>query len=168
VDSLTNAENLGALVRNCAAFGVHALITGETSTSPFLRRAVRSSMGTIFQLPIVELGSVHVSRFMFHSNEPATDNLQPASLAATLRHMRSKGIHCVAAHPHATAKTLPQADFAGDCCILFGSEGYGISESLLDLCDQAAAIPMAQNIDSLNVAAAAAVFLYEAFRQRNT
>src|SRR5262249_50912522 len=52
VDSLTSAENLGALVRNCAAFGVHALITSETSTSPFLRRAVRNSMGTIFQLPV--------------------------------------------------------------------------------------------------------------------
>jgi tRNA G18 (ribose-2'-O)-methylase SpoU len=54
VDELSNAENLGALVRNCAAFGTQALIVGETSSSPFLRRAVRSSMGTVFQLPIVE------------------------------------------------------------------------------------------------------------------
>ena len=51
VDALTSAENLGALVRNCVAFGVHALIVGETSSSPFLRRAVRNSMGTILQLP---------------------------------------------------------------------------------------------------------------------
>ena len=54
VDGLTSAENLGALVRNCAAFGAHGLIVGETSTSPFLRRAVRNSMGTIFELPAVE------------------------------------------------------------------------------------------------------------------
>ena len=53
-DGLSSAENLGALVRNCAAFEAQALIVGETSSSPFLRRAVRSSMGTIFQLPIVE------------------------------------------------------------------------------------------------------------------
>src|SRR5439155_2842844 len=53
VDGLSSAENLGALVRNCSAFGVLALIVGETSSSPFLRRAVRSSMGTIFQLPII-------------------------------------------------------------------------------------------------------------------
>ena len=49
LDGLSSAENVGAVVRNCAAFGVQALITGETSTSPFLRRAVRSSMGTIFR-----------------------------------------------------------------------------------------------------------------------
>src|SRR5436190_2974164 len=50
VDALSNAENLGALVRNCAAFETQALVVGETSSSPFLRRAVRSSMGTVFQL----------------------------------------------------------------------------------------------------------------------
>ena len=55
VDELANAENLGALVRNCVAFGVHGLIVGETSTSPFLRRSVRNSMGTIFQLPVWEI-----------------------------------------------------------------------------------------------------------------
>jgi tRNA G18 (ribose-2'-O)-methylase SpoU len=58
VDALTNAENLGALVRNCVAFGVQALIAGETSSSPYLRRAVRNSMGTIFQLPVIELAKL--------------------------------------------------------------------------------------------------------------
>src|SRR6266699_3469540 len=57
-DGLSSAENLGAVVRNCAAFGVHALIVGETSSSPFLRRAVRSSMGAVFQLPIIESPSL--------------------------------------------------------------------------------------------------------------
>src|ERR1051326_6210446 len=50
-DGLTSAENLGAIVGNCAAFTVDGLIVGETCVSTFLRRAVRSSMGTIFQLP---------------------------------------------------------------------------------------------------------------------
>src|SRR6185312_504090 len=58
VDEMSNAENLGALVRNCAAFGVHGLIVGETSSSPYLRRAVRNSMGTIFELPIFEIETV--------------------------------------------------------------------------------------------------------------
>ena len=58
VDALTNAENLGALVRNCVAFGVQALLVGETCSSPFLRRAVRNSMGTIFQLPVIELAKL--------------------------------------------------------------------------------------------------------------
>jgi tRNA G18 (ribose-2'-O)-methylase SpoU len=54
LEGLTNAENLGVVVRNCVAFGVQALVVGETSSTPYLRRAVRNSMGTLFKLPIVE------------------------------------------------------------------------------------------------------------------
>lgn len=145
VDALSNAENLGALVRNCAAFDTQALIVGETSSSPFLRRAVRSSMGTVFQLPIVE-----------------TPNL-----IHCLSELRERGVRCVAAHPHAEKRTLSDGDFTRDCCIVFGSEGHGISEGVLALCDDAVAIPMPPTVDSLNVGSAAAVFLYEARRQRD-
>jgi len=143
-DSLSSAENLGALVRNCAAFNAQALIVGETCSSPFLRRAVRSSMGTLFQTPIVET----------------------ASLVHALRDLRDHGIRCIAAHPHVSGRTLSQASFAGDCCVVFGSEGHGISPAVLAACDEAAAIPMPETVDSLNVGSAAAVFLYEANRQR--
>src|SRR6266536_1686808 len=54
VEGLSNAENVGGLVRNCTAFGVQALLVGRSSSSPFLRRAVRNSMGAIFKLPVVE------------------------------------------------------------------------------------------------------------------
>jgi tRNA G18 (ribose-2'-O)-methylase SpoU len=144
VDSLTSAENLGALVRNCAAFKAAALILSETCVSPFLRRAVRSSMGTVFQLPVVE----------------------PSSLIEALKQLRARGFRVVAAHPHVKGQTLSQVDFTGDCCLVFGSEGYGISPVVLEACDEAVAIPMPANVDSLNVASAAAVFLYEASRQR--
>jgi len=143
-DGLSSAENLGALVRNCAAFNAQALIVGETCSSPFLRRAVRSSMGTIFQMPIVET----------------------ASLIQALRDLRERGIRCIAAHPHAEGRTLSQASFTSDCCIVFGSEGYGLSPLVIAVCDEAAAIPMPDAVDSLNVGSAAAVFLYEANRQR--
>jgi tRNA G18 (ribose-2'-O)-methylase SpoU len=143
-DGLSSAENLGALVRNCAAFSAQALIVGETCSSPFLRRAVRSSMGTIFQMPIVET----------------------TSLVQALRDLREHGIRCIAAHPHVAGRTLARASFAGDCCVVFGSEGYGISPAVLAACDEAAAIPMPASVDSLNVGSAAAVFLYEANRQR--
>jgi len=144
VDGLTSAENIGLLVRNCAAFGVQALIVGETSSSPFLRRAVRNSMGTIFQLPVV------------------TSN----GLVDSLQTLRRHGIRCLAAHPHTEKKLLAQADFTSDCCVVFGSEGNGLSPNVLAACDEAVAIPMATGVDSLNVGAAAAVFLYEATRQR--
>jgi len=144
VDGLTSAENTGLLVRNCAAFGVHGLIVGETSTSPFLRRAVRNSMGTLFQLPVVE----------------------SENLVQSLQTLRAHGVRCIAAHPHTDRKMLTQANFTVDCCVVFGSEGNGISPSVLAACDEAVAIPMAPKVDSLNVGAAAAVFLYEASRQR--
>src|SRR6185503_16099366 len=107
VDGLTNAENLGALVRNCAAFNVQALITGETCCSSFLRRAVRSSMGAIFHLPVIEA----------------------TSLAATLAELKERGIRCIAAHPHFEKQTLVQTNFTDDCCVVFGSEGEGLASS---------------------------------------
>ncbi|HZI30813.1 MAG TPA: RNA methyltransferase, partial [Candidatus Binatia bacterium] len=54
MDELSNAENVGTLMRNCLAFGVQALIAGETCSSPFLRRTVRNSMGAAFKLPVLE------------------------------------------------------------------------------------------------------------------
>jgi len=143
-EGLSNAENLGALVRNSAAFNAQALLAGETSSSPYLRRAVRSSMGTVFQLPIVE-----------------TENL-----IRSLRELRAHGIRCIAAHPRVQGRTLSQADFTADTCLVFGSEGYGLSPATLSVCDDAVAIPMPRRVDSLNVGSAAAVFLYEANRQR--
>lgn len=161
IDELANAENLGALVRNCVAFGVQALIVGETSSSPYLRRAVRNSMGTIFQLPVIELAKLG-QRHQFTA-KPHAFNL---TLTECLNELRRRGLHCVAAHPHTDTKVLSQADFSGDCCLVFGSEGKGISRPVLEACDEAVAIPMPPTVDSLNVGAAAAVFLYEVARQR--
>ena len=161
VDALTNAENLGALVRNCVAFGVQALIVGETSSSPFLRRAVRNSMGTIFQLPVIELAKLGL-RHRFKTKPHTTD----LTLPECLKELRARGVRCIAAHPHTDKKVLSQADFTRDCCIVFGSEGDGISKPVLEACDEAVAIPMPPAVDSLNVGAAAAVFLYEVARQR--
>ena len=144
VDSLTSAENLGVVVRNCVGFGVQALLVGETSSSPYLRRAVRSSMGTIFKLPVVEL-----------------ENLAEAIMA-----LRAAGVRSVAAHPHTSKRTIFDTDLRRDCCIVFGSEGFGISTGVLEACDEAVAIPMASEVDSLNVGSAAAAFLFEAARQR--
>jgi tRNA G18 (ribose-2'-O)-methylase SpoU len=144
-DGLSNAENIGTLMRNCLAFGVQALLIGETSSSAYLRRAVRNSMGAVFKLPVLE----------------------SADLVQTLRDLRAQGVRCIAAHPHTEKVFIAQADLTGDCCIVFGSEGDGISPAVLAACDSAAAIPMWNGVDSLNVAAAAAVFLHEAQRQRS-
>jgi tRNA G18 (ribose-2'-O)-methylase SpoU len=145
-DGLTSAENVGVLVRNCVAFSVQALFVGETSASPYLRRAVRNSMGTVFQLPIIET----------------------KHLVGALQDLRQHDVRCVAAHPHTDQRLLHQASFTTDTCIVFGAEGNGISPAVLAACDEAVAIPMPPTVDSLNVASAAAVFLYEASRQRKS
>ncbi len=144
MDGLSNAENVGTLMRNCVAFGVQALIAGETCSSLFLRRTVRNSMGALFKLPALET----------------------TSLVQSLQTLRRQNIRCIAAHPHTDEKVLSKADFTGDCCVVVGSEGHGISPQVLAACDEAVAIPMANEVDSLNVSAAAAVFLYEVNRQR--
>jgi tRNA G18 (ribose-2'-O)-methylase SpoU len=144
LDGLADAENLGVIARNSAAFGVHLLIAGETCTSPYMRRAVRNSMGAMFKLPIIE----------------------STSLVETLHLLRKRGIRCIAAHGESQSQTLARCDLKRDCCIVLGNEGNGVSPAVLAACDEAVAIPMANSVDSLNVANAAAVFLYEASRQR--
>jgi tRNA G18 (ribose-2'-O)-methylase SpoU len=171
-EELSNAQNMGALVRNCAAFGVHALLVGETCCSPFIRRAVRASMGTVFRLPVLELGTLREPEAGQDGQSPTRRSLPGSqthseqALPETLSALRSAGIHLIAAHPHADHRTLTKADFRGDCCVVLGSEGHGISPAVLALCDEHVAIPMAPDVDSLNVASASSVFLYEACRQR--
>jgi tRNA G18 (ribose-2'-O)-methylase SpoU len=101
-------------------------------------------MGTIFQLPVIET----------------------PELIASLHELKSRGVRCIAAHPHRDRRTLSQACFQRNCCIVFGNEGFGLSPAVLETCDEAVAIPMPPDVDSLNVGAAAAIFLYEASRQR--
>jgi len=145
-DGVTHAENMGAILRSSAAFGAQTLISGETSCSPWLRRAVRGSMGAVFRLPVFET----------------------ASLAETLDDLRSADIRCVAAHPRPEAAAVWNCDFRRDICVVFGNEGSGISAPALARCDVVAQIPMAPHVDSLNVASSVAAFLYEIGRQRGS
>ncbi|NLL12853.1 MAG: RNA methyltransferase [Fibrobacter sp.] len=145
LDRLESAENTGVIVRNCAANGVQALIVGERSTDPFLRRAVRNSMGTLFKLPII----------------------YSENLATTLAQLRdSHNFQIVAANPNAQSHSLFSVDLCKNCCIVLGNEGVGIAPDILNQCDIKVRIPMVSNVDSLNVACASAVILYEATRQR--
>lgn len=145
LDKLDNSENVGVLVRNCAACGVDALIVGETSADPYLRRAVRNSMGTVFRLPVVK----------------------STSLRESLKILKTKfGFQVIAAHPHVDSLPLYGTDLTKDTCVVLGNEGDGISQEILDICDYKVSIPMAAGIDSFNVACASAILLYEVNRQR--
>jgi tRNA G18 (ribose-2'-O)-methylase SpoU len=144
LEGLVSAENVGVVVRNCAAFGVDALIVGETSSSPYLRRAVRNSMGTVFGLPVV------------HTEDLAQ------SLSSLSRHGATM---IVGAAPGGTT-SIHQIDLKRSLCLVLGNEDAGISAKILELCSERVAIPMREGVDSLNVASASAVFLYEAAKSR--
>ena len=143
-DDLTGSDNMGTVARNGVAFGADAMIVGDTCCSAWLRKSVRTSMGTLFKIPILE-----------------SDDLP-----ATLRNLRKSGVHIVAAHAHTDQRRLSDVDLTGDVCIVLGSEGTGLRESVLAECDDHALIPMYNNVDSLNVGSAGSVFLYEVARQR--
>jgi tRNA G18 (ribose-2'-O)-methylase SpoU len=145
LDGLTNADNIGVVVRNCVAFGVDALIVPKNSGSPYLRRAVRMSMGAVFELPIVQVDE----------------------LPAAIKELRDRlGVRAVAADPKPGAIRINDADFSGNVCIVLGSEGWGISEEVLGACSERVRIPIAHGTDSLNVATASGILLFEAQRSR--
>src|ERR1017187_4222776 len=143
-EGIASAENLGPVVRSCAAFGAHFLIVGETCGGPFQHRAVSGSMGAIFEQPLVRVNN----------------------LVETLTALRARGVRCLAAHPRPGAKKLAHADLRSDCYLVFGAEGPGLTADALAACDDLVEIPMPSHMNSLNVAVATAVFLYEATRQR--
>jgi len=144
LDGLRISENVGVIVRNCAAFGADAILAGGNSCSPYVRRAVRSSMGAVFRIPVIHTPSL-------------ADSLQQLQLRFRTR--------IVAADPHG-ASTIYHATLDGNVCLVLGNEDHGVSPEVALLATDHVGIPMHLRTDSLNVASASAVFLYEARRQR--
>lgn len=135
--------NLGTLIRSAEAFGASALLLTTRTVSPLNPKAVRASAGSLFRLPIA-------------------GPLVPASLASRLRRSR---IRLMAAVPDGTTD-FRQADYRGGLALVVGSEGGGIPPGL-GAFDAEIRVPTAKGVDSLNVAAAAAIVLCEAAWQRD-
>ncbi|MCH8922224.1 MAG: RNA methyltransferase [Planctomycetes bacterium] len=136
---ILDQENLGSIIRVCAGFGAAGLLLGPSSADPFSRRAVRVSMGTVFKLPVV----------------------QSDDLLSDLQWLQSTaGYQLIATVTDEDAIPLHRAGRPQKLALLLGSEGPGLSQELIDQCDQSVTIPMHHNTDSLNVAVAAGVILY--------
>lgn len=144
LEDLVDVENLGALVRNAAAFGADALVLSPRCADPFYRRAIRVSAGNVFTLPIVRLAR------------------WPDDLVALRSRLGLTLVGAVLA-PHA----VPLDRFARPerVGLLLGSEGPGLSAGTMALCDALVTIPMV-GADSLNVATAGAVLLYQLTKHR--
>jgi tRNA G18 (ribose-2'-O)-methylase SpoU len=137
--NVNDPENIGAIIRLSAGFGLAGLILGPGCADPFSRRVLRVSMGTAFTLPIVE----------------STD------LRGDLVRLRDEfGFELCATVLDATAEPLESATPAVKMGLLFGNEKHGLDPSWVELCARKLTIPMAAGADSLNVAVAAGIFFH--------
>ena len=140
---IQNPGNLGALLRTAEAAGATGAYLTDGAADPFSWKALRGSMGSAFRLP--------------HRRRLTT--------ADALARLEARGVSVVAADPGA-APRYDEADLRGPVAILLGAEGAGLSPAARARASVSVAIPMARGVESLNVAVAAGVLLFEAARQR--
>ncbi|MCR5799156.1 MAG: RNA methyltransferase [Lachnospiraceae bacterium] len=140
MDGVVNPTNVGAVMRSAAALGMDAVLLTEDSADPLYRRAIRVSMGTVFQIPWTIIGC--------DDKIGCLKELGFTTVAMALR-QDSIGID---------DRRLKEA---GKLAVIMGTEGEGLAQEVIDECDYTAMIPMANGVDSLNVAAASAVIFWE-------
>ena len=139
-EGVNDHENLGALYRNAAAFGVDAVVLDPTCADPFYRRSVRVSSGNVLAVPTVDIGA----------------------LPAGLQRLHAEGVTTVALTPSADTdiRDLDPAALDGPIALLVGAEGPGLTADTLAAATRRVSIRMAPGVDSLNVATAAAIALH--------
>ncbi len=138
LEDLVDVDNLGSLVRNAAALGGEALLLSPRCADPYYRKAVRTSTGHVFAMPIVRARS--------WPGELAALKPRFQLLALTLSE-RARPLHELALSPRVA--------------LVLGTEGRGLSPEAVAACDVEVTIPMAPRADSLNVATAGALALYQ-------
>jgi tRNA G18 (ribose-2'-O)-methylase SpoU len=136
LEALNDFENLGAVFRNAAAFGVDAVLLDPRCADPLYRRSVRVSMGHVLRVPFAVLGGPW-----------------PSSLDL----LREHGFELLALTPAPGAEPLREVAPPPRWAVLLGAEGPGLTAAALARADRLVRIPMADGVDSLNVATAAAV-----------
>jgi len=143
VEAIEKPGNLGTILRSADAAGCDAVIVCDPVTDIFNPNVVRASTGVLFSVPLVVDESTRV-----------------------LAWLRERGVRTVATTPSAE-KLYTDIDLRGPLAVIMGSEQYGLSEFWLKNSDQPIRIPMAGQADSLNVAMATIITLFEAVRQRS-
>jgi len=139
LDRVQDAGNVGSILRSACAMGIEQVVALKGSAALWSPKVLRAAMGAHFGLHVVE-------------------QIEPEQL-------RELQVPLVATSSH-TDQVLPKLRLPDPCAWLFGHEGQGVSATLLSRCDLTVGIPQPGGEESLNVAAAAAVCLYEAMRQR--
>lgn len=143
LDQITDVRNFGAILRTAECTGVDAVIIQKTGGAPVSGDTVKTSAGAIFKIPICKVE--HIKDAIFY--------------------MQGSGISTLAASEKTDAE-IYTVDLKVPLAIIMGSEGKGVSRSVLNLVDQTASLPLLGEINSLNVSVACGAFLYEVVRQR--
>lgn len=140
---LQDPHNVGAIIRSAAAFGAHAVILPEHNQAPITGTVIKTSVGMIFKIPIIEVGNINL----------------------TLRTLKDKG-YWVYGLVMDGDTSLPKTVFDTPVVFVVGNEGAGIREKTLELCDIKISIPIDPKCESLNAGTAAAVVLYDWYSKR--
>ena len=157
-DQLQDPGNLGNLVRTAEAAGANGLITTRYTVDPYNHKSLRASMGAALRLPIANgLAAREIAELckkrdvkLMASSAAAPDPRSTIEDAALVKIVR----------------TFTEANFRRPVAVIFGREASGVSQDVSSLADELVHIPMAPGVESLNVAAAGAIILYEAATQR--
>ena len=143
LDQVSDVRNFGAILRTAECTGVDAVIIQKKGGAPVSGDTVKASAGAIFNLAVCKVD--HIKDAIFY--------------------LQGSGVKTIAA-TEKTSQTIYDTDLTGPLAIIMGSEGKGVSKSVLSLVDQSASLPVLGEINSLNVSVACGVFLYEMIRQR--
>lgn len=143
LENVMNPTNIGAIFRSAAALNMDAVLLTEAGSDPLYRRAVRVSMGTVFQIPWTYLPDGWP--------EPSMGWLRAQGFRTVAMALRDDSV------PLNDPRLLAEERLA----IVLGTEGDGLAQATIDACDYTVRIPMSHGVDSLNVAAASAVAFYQ-------
>jgi tRNA G18 (ribose-2'-O)-methylase SpoU len=153
LEAVANADNIGGVFRNAAAFGVDGVLLDPGSADPLYRKAVRTSMAATLRVPFATLGA----------DEPALSAPSVRRWPECLSELAASGFELIALTPGEGARDLDS--FASDperaarFALLFGTEGDGLSARALSLCRHRLRIAIRPEIDSLNLAVACGIAL---------
>ena len=140
LDGVVDATNVGAILRSAAALDMGAVLVSSTCCDPLNRRAIRVSMGTVFQIPWTRIES-----------DRCLETVHSLGFKAVAMALRDNTLDI--RDPRLTAEPK--------LAVVLGSEGWGLSDDAIHSCDYTVKIPMGHGVDSLNVAAASAVAFWQ-------
>ena len=157
LEDVTNYANMGAIFRSAAALGMDGVLVTPACHDPYYRRCARVSMGAVFQVPWARIETADAAA---ESGRPSGSHDWAPSLVP---HLREAGFVTVAMALREDSIGLrdPRLAAAEKLAIVLGTEGDGLLDSTIEACDHTVLVPMAHQVDSLNVAAAAAIAFWE-------